>query len=185
MNLSIFFPIIVASIGLLFSDYSTARPKGNHKPYFKLESSAFKNGTAIPQKHTCEGDNISPALKWSGAPQKTVSYALIVEDPDAPGVEPRVHWIVYNIPATVEELPEDLARDKIPGVKFGITDNDSTAFYGSCPPKGRGKHHYHFKLYAVDTMINLPEGISKKKLIQALEGHIVGQAELIGVYERK
>lgn len=185
MNTYVFFSVLFAGIGLFFTDYCTARPKGNHKPYFKLESAAFKHGKEIPKKHTCEGEDVSPALNWSGAPQKTVSYALIMDDPDAPVAEPWVHWIVYNIPATVQGLPEDFAKNKSYGVKFGITNNDNTAFHGSCPPKGHGKHHYHFKLYALDTMLNLPEGITKNKLLQAMQDHIVGQAELIGIYERK
>jgi Raf kinase inhibitor-like YbhB/YbcL family protein len=182
---------LLMSIGLLSVACCMARPSRNYKSSFKLESPAFKHTGYIPARYTCDDEDISPALQWSGAPAKTVSYALIVDDPDALDdnnkrmKEPWVHWLVYNIPASLNGLPEGFATKGMPGVKFGSTNMGTTAFHGACPPKRSGVHHYHFKLYALDVTLNLPEGITKHKLLQAMEGHIVGQAELIGLYERR
>lgn len=152
--------------------------------HFKITSPAFETNQAIPAKYTCDGDDLSPALGWSGVPQKTKSFVLIVDDPDAPkGVF--THWILANIPATVHELVEGFSPNdlKAQGVVVGTNSFGTKRYGGPCPPSG--SHHYHFKLYALDTILTVDDGISKEKLLTALSGHILAQAELVGTYQRK
>ncbi|MGR8952987.1 MAG: YbhB/YbcL family Raf kinase inhibitor-like protein, partial [Gammaproteobacteria bacterium] len=142
---------------------------------------------AIPKGFTCDGSNISPALSWSNVPQTAKSLALIVDDPDAPApflpLRTWVHWLLYNIPPTVSELPQDIAPQDLPkGVLQGKNDWEETGYKGPCPPIGR--HRYFFKLYALDTALpdlNLPD---KAALEKAMEGHLIEKAELIGTYKR-
>ncbi len=155
---------------------------------FRLTSPAFKNMEEIPTKYTCEGEDISPPLSWSDPPEGTKSFALIVDDPDAPDPKaPKVvwvHWVLYNIPAQVRELPEDADRKGLPpGTKRGLNDWKRADYGGPCPPIGR--HRYFFKLYALDT--ELPDlGVpTKQELLRAMEGHILGEATLIGTYQKK
>ena len=146
----------------------------------KLISPAFSHNEAIPAQYTCDGANISPALAWSGAPTGTNSFALIVDDPDAPA-KVWVHWILFNMPDTVNALTEN--TDIGPFIQ-GATDFDGKQGYGGpCPPSGT--HHYHFTLYALDTLFDLPAGTSKKELLKAMHGHILEQATLIGTYQKK
>lgn len=144
---------------------------------FTLESSAFKHNKPIPSKYTCDGDNISPELQWSGAPQDAKSFVLIVDDPDAPG-KTWVHWVLFNIDASIKYIAEGSSA----GIQ-GDTDFNAAKYGGPCPPSGI--HHYHFKLYALDMKLDLPKGATKQQVEQAMEGHILGRAELIGLYQRK
>lgn len=155
---------------------------------FKLKSKAFKNGGEIPTKYTCQGQDISPPLEWSGAPEGTKSFALIVDDPDAPDpAHPRmtwVHWILFNIPSYVNSLPEGVTPNELPPtVRFGLNDWHRPEYGGPCPPIGR--HRYFFKLYALDTYLEDLEFPTKAQLEQAMNGHILGQAVLIGTYQKK
>jgi Raf kinase inhibitor-like YbhB/YbcL family protein len=146
----------------------------------KLTSPAFSHNESIPAQYTCDGTNISPALEWSEIPTNTKSFALIVDDPDAPA-KVWVHWIVYNIPATMNKLPENV---HIGSFMQGATDFDGKQNYGGpCPPSGT--HHYHFTLYALDTMLDLSDSVTKEKLLTAMHGHILEQTTLIGTYQRK
>ena len=147
----------------------------------KLTSPAFAHNGTIPKQYTCDdGANISPALQWTGTPENTKSFALIVDDPDAPA-KIWVHWIVFNIPATMNNLAENVSSGSF---LQGATDfNGKQQYGGPCPPSGT--HHYHFTLYALDTLLDLPAGASKEKLIAAMNGHILEQTTLIGLYERK
>jgi Raf kinase inhibitor-like YbhB/YbcL family protein len=149
----------------------------------KLTSSAFSNGGKIPRKHTCEGDDISPALSWSGVPQGTNSLALIVDDPDAPDpAKPQrvyVHWVVYNIPEASNGIPEGGPPPR--GSSTGMNDFGKKQWGGPCPPIGR--HRYFFKLYALDTTLNLSSE-KKKDVEEAMKGHILAQAELMGTYQK-
>lgn len=153
----------------------------------QLTSSSFVNQEAMAKKFTCDGDDISPALEWSGVPEGTKSLALIVDDPDAPDpANPRmtwVHWIIYNIPATVSSLPENVKDEDLPnGTLQGLNDWQKTGYGGPCPPIG--KHRYFHKLCALDTILPDLERPTKTKLEEAMEGHILDKAELIGLYQR-
>lgn len=153
-----------------------------------LQSSAFENEGAIPSQYTCDGADISPPLRWSGAPQACRSYALIVDDPDAPDpAAPRmtwVHWVLYNIPASTHELPEGASRTAIPaGVGHGLNDWKRTGYGGPCPPIGR--HRYFHKLYALDRMLPDLASPTKAQLLAAIKGHVLAEAVLIGTYQKK
>lgn len=150
----------------------------------ELKSSAFEAGGAIPAKYTCEGPDVSPPLSWSDVPTGTKILALIMDDPDAP-MGTWVHWVAWNIPATARSLDEDIPkRDTLAnGMKQGTTDFRRIGYGGPCPPSGT--HRYFFKLYALDTTLNLPNSTTKKDLERAMQGHILKQAELMGTYRRK
>ena len=146
----------------------------------KLTSSAFSHNSSIPSEYTCDGANISPALQWSDAPQAANSFALIVDDPDAPG-KVWVHWILFNIPNTTQNLTENTQSG--PFIQ-GATDFDGKRQWGGpCPPSGT--HHYRFTLYALDNFLDLPAGATKEQVIKAMEDHILAQTTLIGTYQRK
>lgn len=152
-----------------------------------LTSPDFNHQGEIPRSFTCDGDDTSPALSWSGLPQNTRSLVLIVDDPDAPDpAAPKmtwVHWLLYNIPPTVTDLPKAVVTSALPvGTKEGKNDWKRTGYGGPCPPIGR--HRYFHKLYALD--IELPDlhEPDKAALEQAMQGHIIGQAELVGTYQR-
>lgn len=151
----------------------------------QLVSASFLQGLTIPDRYTCEGMNISPELHWKNPPEKTGSFALIVDDPDAPG-KTWTHWLLYNIPADMNNLPESLSPAEIKNRKIlqGLNDFKKTGYGGPCPPYGHGPHRYFFKLYALDDMLNLANGITKDELEQMLKGHILARAELIGRFER-
>ena len=151
---------------------------------FKLASPAFRDGGEIPRKYTCEGLDISPPLSWSGHPPETRSFALIVEDPDAPGGV-FTHWIAYNIPADVSELEEGLEKaEKLPsGIMQGVNDFGEIGYGGPCPPPGK-PHRYVFKLYALDAVLDLEPGASKDEVLKAISGHVLAKATLTGLYSR-
>lgn len=149
---------------------------------FTLHSAAFAAGSAIPVRYTCDGDSIPPPLSWHGAPQATRSFALIVDDPDAPGGT-YVHWVLYDIPANTTQLKADKTPDGVPtGARFGVNSQGNPAYTGPCPPSG--VHHYHFKLYALDDRIAANGHLSKEQLLAAMQGHVIGETELIGTYQR-
>jgi Raf kinase inhibitor-like YbhB/YbcL family protein len=149
-----------------------------------LESSAFKTGSQIPRKYTCDGDDVSPELSWGEPPQGTKSFALIADDPDAPAGT-WVHWVIWDLHANTRKLPEGVAKtDKIStGGMQGITDFRRVGYGGPCPPPGK-PHRYFFKLYALDTLLNLKAGAKKKDVERAMQGHVLEQAELMGTYKR-
>ncbi|MFN0039836.1 MAG: YbhB/YbcL family Raf kinase inhibitor-like protein [Burkholderiales bacterium] len=153
-----------------------------------LSSSAFLQEGHIPRLYTCQGNDVSPPLHWSGVPENTASLVLIVDDPDAPDpAAPRmtwVHWLLYNLPPTATALPQSVAPHELPeGTREGVTDFGRTSYGGPCPPIGR--HRYFHKLYALD--IVLPElGAPRKTDIeQAMKGHIIEHAVLVGTYEKQ
>ena len=160
----------------------------------KLTSSAFNAGSAIPQKHSGEGNDISPPLTWDGAPDGTKEFALICDDPDAPTPEPWVHWVIYGIAPDVRALPEGV-RSNAPQQhtepvaarqgKNSWPSGATTGYRGPLPPPGHGTHHYHFRLYALDTRLDLPPGATKQQLLDAMKGHVLAEAGLVGTYERK
>jgi len=162
-------------------------PPGIQLMALVLISSAFSSNGSIPRKHTCEGADLSPPPEWSGAPANTKSFALIVDDPDAPDpAAPKmvyVHWVVYNIPTGTKELAENAARTGLPGgAKQGTNDWKKQTYGGPCPPIGR--HRYFHKLYALDTELSGLNNPTKPQLEAAMKGHVVGTAELIGTYQK-
>ncbi len=161
----------------------TAVPRAGDEPTaFTLESPAFQEGEAIPPRYTCDGDDASPALRWRDAPANTRSFALIMDDPDAPG-RTFTHWVLLDIPAGVTTLSEGWHAGDIGAA--GRNDFGKAGYGGPCPPPGHGPHRYFFSLYAVDTdSLNLSDGASRPQVEQALEGHVIGQARLMGRYER-
>jgi Raf kinase inhibitor-like YbhB/YbcL family protein len=147
-----------------------------------LQSTAFKEGEMIPSKFTCDGENISPELNWSGSPGGTKTFALIVEDPDAQGGI-FVHWVLYNIPAGVTGLPEGTISENLPGeTKQGTNHFGENEYGGPCPPSGT--HRYFFKVYALDSEVEIKAGAGKRDLLKAMEGHILAEAQLMCKYER-
>lgn len=154
---------------------------------FTLTSPSFAAGASIPARHTCDGEDVSPPLAWSGAPAGAKTFALIDDDPDARKAGGWVHWVIYNIPASVTELPEGVAKTARPaspaGAAQGTNDFGKTGFNGSCPPPG-APHHYRFTLYALDTALPLEPGATRDEVKKALTGHILGQAGLTGLYAR-
>ncbi|VUZ84536.1 putative kinase inhibitor protein [Candidatus Methylomirabilis lanthanidiphila] len=150
----------------------------------ELKSQVFQSGAMIPSNYTCDGQDVSPPLSWSDPPVGTISFALISDDPDAP-MGTWVHWVIWNIPASTRVLEENFPKTaSLPnGTKQGTTDFHRVGYGGPCPPSGT--HRYFFKLYALDTTLNLPSSTTKKDLEQAMQGHILGQTELMGTYRRR
>lgn len=149
----------------------------------RLSSPAFQNGDTIPMVYTCDSSNISPALHWNNPLKNTASYALILDDPDAP-LQIWVHWIVYNMPANDTVLAIHFPMDSVlaNGIKQGVTSFRTTGYDGPCPPEGI--HRYFFKLYALDTLLNAPARLTKSKLFTAMKRHIIAEADLMGKYKR-
>jgi hypothetical protein len=150
----------------------------------EIKSSAFAKGGDIPRKFTCDAQDLSPALTWSEPPKGTQSFALIMDDPDAP-VGTWVHWVLYDLRATVRSLPEGVLKDALlaDGAQLGKNSWDRIGYGGPCPPPGPA-HRYFFKLYALDGKTNLRAGATKAELEKAMHGHILAQAELMGRYQR-
>lgn len=148
-----------------------------------ITSTAFTEGSMIPQDYTCDGEDISPPLEWSGLPDSTKSLALICDDPDAP-MGTWVHWVLFNIPSHIQGLPVHIPPEKIiqNGAKHGINDFRKFGYGGPCPPGGI--HRYYFKLYALDKEINAEPGITKEKLLKIMEGHILAEGQLMAKYSR-
>ncbi|OUL36857.1 hypothetical protein BV372_05220 [Nostoc sp. T09] len=152
----------------------------------EIRSSAFFIGNTIPFKYTCDGDDISPPIYWQDPPQGTQSFALILDDPDAPK-QTFTHWVVYNIPADNRELPEGITQEpKLPnGGVQGKNSFGKLGFGGPCPPPKHGAHRYFFKIFALDQSLDLPPGATKEELLQAMEGHVLDKAEVMGRYARE
>ena len=153
-----------------------------------LTSPAFAEGGEIPPRYTCEGEDVSPPLAWSTPPTGTRSLTLIVDDPDAPDPKaPKttwVHWVLYNLPPAAGSLPEGVGRAALPaGAREGRNDWQRTGYGGPCPPVGR--HRYFFKLHALDAVLPDLGPATKARLEQAMRGHVLAHAELIGTYEKK
>ena len=152
---------------------------------FTLTSAAFRDGAGIPVKYTCDGVDVSPPLSWSSAPTGTRGFALIVDDPDAPAGS-WVHWVLYNLPATVFELPENIAKVEsldLDGARQGRNDFRRPGYGGPCPPPGPA-HRYFFKLYALAAPLTLKSGAQKRDVEAAMEGHVLATAQLMGTYGR-
>jgi hypothetical protein len=150
----------------------------------KITSSAFQDGGLIPAKYTCDGADVSPPLQWDNVPQSAKSIALICDDPDAP-MGTFVHWVLFNLPAETRQLAEKVAADKtLPsGARQGTSGFGRVGYGGPCPPSGT--HRYFFKIYALDTTLDLPAGTRKSDLLKVMQGHILAQGQLVGKYKRR
>jgi hypothetical protein len=156
-----------------------------HVATIRLTSAAFADGQPIPAKYTADALDISPPLAWTNPPAGTKSFALIADDPDAPaGIW--THWLIYDLPPTATALAEDTL--KLPqlrgGAKQGLNDSKKTGYDGPAPPPGKA-HRYYFKLYALDAMTGLAPGAAKKNLLKAMDGHVLGEGQLMGTYQRQ
>jgi len=154
-------------------------------PSMNMTSSALASGQPIPQKYTCQGDDISPPLAWTDVPAGAKGLALIAEDPDAP-MGTWVHWVVYDLPPTATGLPENVAPTQyITGnAKQGLNDFHRLGYGGPCPPPGK-PHRYYFKLYALDRTLDLKPGATKKEVEAAMKGHVLAEGQLMGTYQRQ
>ena len=150
---------------------------------FALKVKGFGDGEPIPRRHTCEGDDLSPMVEWSGEPEGTQSFALIVDDPDAPSGTWN-HWLLWDVPAHVRSIAEDFQPGGVGS--SGRNDFGRLGYGGPCPPKGHGVHRYNFTVYAVDrSALGLPPGAKRKELDGALAGRVLAQAQYMGRYERR
>jgi hypothetical protein len=149
----------------------------------ELTSNAFSEGKTIPKKYSCDGEDLSPPLSWSGAPNGTERFALIADDPDAPGMT-FVHWVIYNIPGSATSLSEGIeSKDDFPdGTMQGANNFRKIGYGGPCPPGGT--HRYYFKLYALNAELSLKPGATKDELLAAMENHIIEETQLMGTYTR-
>lgn len=172
---------------LILYNQIDAKTKEPAKMEFKLSSKAFKNGESIPDlySNTRLGKNISPPLKWENPPEQTKCFAIIIEDVDAPIIGIVSHWVLYNIPAENRELKEGIPHQESfsDGTIQGKNIYNQNAYMGPSPPFGI--HHYYFKIFALDAMIKMDSKMNRKKLLKAMEDHILGQAQLIALYSKK
>jgi Raf kinase inhibitor-like YbhB/YbcL family protein len=151
----------------------------------QISSKVFAEGKAIPKEYTGDGKDASPPLQWTAAPAGTKSLALICDDPDAPRAEPWVHWVIYDLPGTALDLPEGVPTtgSLSSGAKQGRNDFGNTGYGGPAPPRGK-PHRYFFKLFALDAMLNLKEGATKKQVEEAMKVHVLAEGQLMGTYQR-
>jgi len=168
---------------LPISQPSVGTPSPQQKAELKLTSTSFKDGEAIPRGNTCDGANVSPPLEWTGVPKTAKTIAIIADDPDAPSGT-FVHWVLFNLPADGLGLIENTPQTETlrGGGMQGTNGFDKIGYGGPCPPSGT--HHYYFKFYALDGELPLKPGATKAEVEKAMEGHIVGQAQLMGTYKR-
>jgi Raf kinase inhibitor-like YbhB/YbcL family protein len=175
---------LVSAIGLAVALEFNELREGGASVAFTVKSSAFEAGAGIPKKFTCEGPDASPILEWSGTPPKTASFALIMDDPDAPAGT-WVHWVLWNLPAGAHSLPEALAKGEQldDGSRQGRNDFRKIGYNGPCPPPGK-THRYFFRLYALDVKLDLAPGATRQELDAAMKGHILGEAKYMGTFRR-
>ena len=146
----------------------------------QLTSSVFAEGEFIPAKYTCDGEDVSPPLEWSGAPDGTAAFAVVMHDPDAPLVDGFTHWVTYGIPSDATGLPEGTD-----GPASGVNSLGNASYNGPAPPPGHGVHHYYFWVYALDEALELPPSLDRRALHAQIEDHVIEQARLIGTYARE
>jgi Raf kinase inhibitor-like YbhB/YbcL family protein len=178
-----FCALAVLALAACDSGSSTPSAAGGSAQTLTLTSPAFASQQAIPKKYSCDGQGISPPLQWSAPPTGTKSLALIIDDPDAPGGT-FVHWVLYNLPSTTRSLPEGVpgVGDLSDGSKQGRNGSGTIGYTGPCPPYGI--HHYHFKLYALDTALDLVSGADKAQLEKAVDKHVLAYGDLVGTYSK-
>jgi Raf kinase inhibitor-like YbhB/YbcL family protein len=179
--MKLFIWILIFTVDICIAQMGSKQAGGNMN--ITLKSSAFKEGEFIPKKFTCDGENISPPLEWSEIPEGTKSIAIICDDPDAP-METWVHWVIYNIPASVNKLKENIPFEKVleDGTIQGKNDFRKIGYGGPCPPSGI--HRYFFKIYSLNTTLAFAPGLTKGELLHAMEEHILSEGKLMGKYSR-
>jgi len=179
--LGVLAPLLVTTIRNRPVDAAT-RPQGGAMA-FTLASASFSKDGPIPKKFSCDGPDVSPELSWTDAPGGTKSFALIVDDPDAPAGT-WTHWVLFDLPASTSSLPEGVPKiDEVPSAgRQGRNDFRKIGYGGPCPPPGK-PHHYYFRLYALDQMLNLKPGCSRTEVENAMKNHILGKAEVVGTYQ--
>ena len=153
-----------------------------------IESPAFQPQQPIPRKYTGEGEDVSPPLRWSGLPSGTQELALVCDDPDAPRPAPWVHWVLYGLPGSASELSEGVPpqpRVSQPPAHQGRNDFERVGYGGPMPPPGHGRHRYHFHLDSLGRKLDLPDGLDKKALLDAIRPHVLEEGDVVGTYERK
>lgn len=163
---------------------SNVNTKGSEQAEIKINSTVFQDGAMIPRPYTCDGPNVSPSLKWEGVPAGAKTLALIADDPDAPN-KTWVHWVLYNLPADVKGLVENVPKQSSLAGGSGLqgkNDFGQIGYDGPCPPNGT--HRYYFKLYALDAELSLEPGATKEELLKAMDGHVVAGGQLMGKYQR-
>jgi len=177
--------VLVACASPLGERASTQPTEKGATMSIQVTSSAFREGETIPTKYTCDGEDVSPPLRWSGLPSNTKSVAIVMEDPDAPSGT-FTHWVIYDIPGNVSELPEGVpARDTVLGAaKQGINSFNRLGYRGPCPPRG-STHRYFFHVYALDAELGLGPGVAKSQVMSSLQGHILAEGQLMGRYGRR
>lgn len=176
----------VLMVGVILILVSSATTQKEVKGMLTI-TSVFKNGEFIPKKYACEGEDVNPEIVVSNIPQNAKTLALICDDPDAP-IGTFVHWVIWNIPVTGQtvKIPEGLKKlENLQGIMQGYNDFGKIGYNGPCPPRGHGVHHYHFKVYALDVVLDLKGKVKKPDLEKAMKGHIIAQGEIVGLYERK
>ena len=187
---SIFFPLIIFIS--LASCHRNVQPRpaetinkntGTKMESIKITSTAFNDGSAIPSRHKCDGTDASPALDWTAVPDQAKTLALICDDPDAPAGT-WVHWVLFNLPASTKNLAEGVPGQETlaSGAKQGKNSFGKIGYNGPCPPKG-SVHRYFFKLYALDTDLNLAPGVTKDQLTRAMDGHVLAEGQLMGRFQ--
>jgi Raf kinase inhibitor-like YbhB/YbcL family protein len=179
--------ILIAFFSLSCKGTQTPKPpteKGGEGMALTITSTVFRDGAAIPKKYTCDGQDVSPPLAWTGVPANAKSLALICDDPDAP-MGTWVHWVLWGMTPSTPSLPEGVPRDPVlpGGARQGLNSGSKAGYNGPCPPPGK-PHRYFFKLYALDTVLDLPERANKAALEQAMKGHVLTQGQIMGTYGR-
>ncbi|HEV8523131.1 MAG TPA: YbhB/YbcL family Raf kinase inhibitor-like protein [Terriglobales bacterium] len=184
VHLVLLLPMSLAVSPAMFLILSSPLAAGRSAVNFTVKTTAFQAGGDIPKKYTCEGPDVSPPLTWSEPPAGTQSFALIADDPDAP-VGTWVHWVAYDLSASARQLQEGVPKsEEVPGGgRQGTNDFRRIGYGGPCPPPGN-PHRYYFKLYALDTQLNLQPGATKKEVEKAMKGHVLAQAEVMGRFRR-
>jgi Raf kinase inhibitor-like YbhB/YbcL family protein len=184
LKLLIIFLLLVIISGCIAGEKKETIEEVNTMQTISITTEAFLSGEYIPSKYSCDSDDISPQLSWKGVPTDANSIVLIMDDPDAPSGT-FVHWVLFNIPPGMQHLPEGIPSDNIlgDGSRHGMTDFGRTGYGGPCPPRGK-PHRYFFRVYALDTKLDIPAGASRKQVDNAMKGHVLAHGELIGKFGR-
>lgn len=176
--------VVLSFITMALTGCESKQPTQEVKMALNISSSAFEEGSRIPSKYSCQGEDVSPPLRWGEPPSGTQSFVLIMDDPDAPGGI-FTHWVLFNLPSATQQLQEAIpsTAQLSDGSLQGENDFSKIGYGGPCPPSGR-PHQYRFTVYGLDRMLDLKAGASKKQVLEAMEGHILGQGQLTGSFQR-